>query len=140
MFRSNQNDLNYSPQEVGFGAGGYAGGAPVIAPTFISTPSGPAPYAYAPPIAPVAPVVPGWGGGNFGGNWGGNNLIELLIASQLFGRDGFGRGNGQFPFPCKDNDNDHPLAILAAIANSKDATVAEGREFLLLLLIQKIRL
>lgn len=129
MYRNNQNDLNFSPQEVGFGSGGYSGaGAPVIAPTFISTPSGPSPYSYAPPIAPVAPIFGGgFGNGNFGNS---NNLIELLIASQLFGRNGFGGpGNqGGFPFPehCKD-DNNGNLALLAAIAGSKDATVGEGR-------------
>lgn len=126
MYRNNQNDLNYSPQEVGFG-GGHSG-APVIAPTFISTPSSPyGSYGYAPPVTPI------YGGGNCG-NFGGNNLIELLIASQLFGRDGFGRGgHGHFPFPfpnpCKD-DNDHPLAILAAVAGAKDATIGEGRAIL----------
>lgn len=135
MLRNNQNDLNYSPQEVGFSGGGY-GGAPVIAPTFVSAPS--QPYSYVPPVAPVAPVAPVFGGG-FGGFGGGGNWLELLIASQLIGNNGFGRGghdHGHFPFPfpnpCKDDDGDNSrgLAILAAIAANKDTTVGEGRAVL----------
>lgn len=125
MFRNNQNDLNYSPQEVGLGSGGYAGGAPVIAPTFVSAPS--QPYSYIPPVAPVAPVVGGFGG------FGGGGLLEAIVLGSIFGNgNGFGRGghdHGHFPFPhpCKDDDNNHPLAILAAIAGAKDATIGEGR-------------
>lgn len=134
MFRNNQNDLNYSPQEVGLGGGGY-GGAPVIAPTFISTPSGGNPYGYAPPIAPIAPVVGGFGGGILGGG----GLAEAVVLGSIFG-DGFGgRRNGNdhghipfpFPNPCKDDDDRNGnLAVLAAIAGSKDATIGEGRAVL----------
>jgi len=134
-FRNNQNDFNYSPQEVGYGSGGYGStGAPVIAPTFISTPSNPAPYAYAPPIAPIAPVAPVYGGG-FGGGFGfGGGLAEAVVLGSIFG-DGFGRGRGNdhqhipFPRPCKD-DNDNPLAILAAISSVKDSVSNEGRGLL----------
>jgi len=134
MFRNNQNDLNYSPQEVGLGGGGY-GGAPVIAPTFVSTPS--QPYGFAPP---VAPVIPGFGGGFGGfGGIGNGGILEAALLFGILGGNGFGnRGNNHdhpnfpfpFPNPCKDNDNDNGLAILAAIAGAKETTVAEGRAVL----------
>lgn len=128
MFRNNQNDLNYSPQDIGFGAGGY-GGAPVIAPTFVSGPG--SPYGFTPP---VAPVVPGFAGGL--GGFGGGGILEAALLFGILGGNGFGnRGNQHdhpnfpfpFPHPCKDDDNNHPLAILAAIAGAKDATIGEGR-------------
>lgn len=135
MFRNNQNDLNYSPQEVGLGGGygGYAGGAPVIAPTFVSAPT--QPYGFAPPIAPVAPVIPGFGGGFGGfGGIGGGGILEAALLFGILGGNGFGnRGNQHdhpnfpFPFPNPCNDNNNPLAILAAIAGAKDATIGEGR-------------
>lgn len=135
MFRNNQNDLNFSPQQVGLHDGGYGSGAPVIAPTFVSGAGSPYGYGYTPPVAPIAPLAPVYGGGCNNG-WNNNNWLELLIAAQLFGRDGFGRGghgHGGFPFPfpnpCKD-DNDGNLAILAAVAGSKDATIGEGRAIL----------
>lgn len=132
MFRNNQNDLNYSPQEVGFGGPGYAGGAPVIAPTFISTPSGGTPFGYAPPIAPVAPVLAGGCGNN--GFFGGIAPVGLVGIGDVFGRDrnhGHDHGHTPFPFPnpCKDDDNGN-FAILAAVAASKETTVAEGRAVL----------
>lgn len=135
MFRNNQNDLNYSPQEVGLGGGygGYAGGAPVIAPTFVSAPT--QPYGFTPPVAPVAPVLPAFGGGFGGfGGLGNGGILEAAILFGLLGNNGFGRGghdhpNFPFPNPCKD-DNDNPLAILAAIAGAKDATIGEGRAIL----------
>lgn len=138
MFRNNQNDLNYSPQEVGLG-GGYGGyaGAPVIAPTFVSGQG--SPYGFAPPVAPIAPVVPGFGGGFGGfGGFGNGGILEAALLFGLLGGNGFGnRGHNQdrggfpfpfpFPNPCKDDDNNNPLAILAAIAGAKDATIGEGR-------------
>lgn len=127
-FRNNQNDFNYSPQEVGYGAGGYAGGAPVIAPTFISTPSGPAPYAFAPPIAPVAPVLPGGFGGLGFGGIGGGGLLEAIVLGSIFGNGFLGnRGRGQ---ECCDNDNAGNLAILSAVAGAKETSVSEGRAIL----------
>lgn len=123
MFRTNQNDLNYSPQEVGFGSGGYAGGAPVIAPTFVSAPTQPFPnYAFAPPVAPIAPVLPGTYGCGGQGFLGGLSPIGLVGINDLFNRD---RGRDH---DCKDNDGD--LAILAAVAGAKEASVNEGRGIL----------
>ncbi len=80
----------------------------------------------------VAPFGAGFGGygGGFGGGFGGFGGIApigLVGINNLFGRD---RDHDHGGHGCKGRDNDdfeHPLAILAAIANAKDQTVAEGR-------------
>jgi len=76
----------------------------------------------------VSPFGAGFGGGfgGFGGGFGGIAPIGLVGINNLFGRDrDHDGGHG-----CKGRDNDgieHPLAILAAIGNAKDTTVAESR-------------
>ena len=68
---------------------------------------------------------PGGFAGGFGGGiggFGGIGAIGLIGLNTLFDRDRDGKGHGG----CGDGV-EHPLAILQAIANSKDATVAEGR-------------
>jgi len=78
----------------------------------------------------VAPFGGGYGfGGGFGGfgGFGGIAPIGLVGINNLFDRD---RGHDHGGHGCKGRDNDgpeHPLAILAAIASSKDVTVAEAR-------------
>lgn len=67
------------------------------------------------------PFGGGWGG--FGGGWGGGigglGLVGLVGINNLFDRDRRGGDD------CCDSNRD--LAILAAVAGSKDTTVAEGR-------------
>jgi len=64
----------------------------------------------------------GGGFGGFGGGIGGLGLVGLVGLNSFLGRDGE-RGGG-----CANDDNcAREAAILSAIANSKDTTVAEGR-------------
>lgn len=112
----NNNDLNYSPVGVGGGVVPGGGGAPVIAPTFISAPTAPG-TAYSAPVAPVAPVIPAFGG--FGGFSGGNNgFLESIIALGLVSNGNFGgnRGNDH----CHDG-NAFPAAILGKLGSLEGA-------------------
>lgn len=68
----------------------------------------------------------GFGGFGGGGGIGGLGLVGLLGLNSFLGRDGFDHGRGRGG--CDNDDNcAREAAILAAISNSKDATVAEGR-------------
>lgn len=84
-------------------------------------------FSYAPGTynvgGPYALGGQGWGGGHgYGDGFGGGGFLGLL-ALLLLGRRGFG-GDG-----CDDNCA-REAALLQAISNAKDTTVAEGRNLL----------